>query len=631
MQDAKIVLSAEDRASRAITGLRRELEGLRGQAERVNSVLGLFGGGFLTSLAGAGAIGGVKALVGQLDDLSEAAQGLQVGAVALAEYRAAAREAGAGAEVLDKGLAKLNVKIGEAASGNEQAAALFRGLGIAVRDSAGNVRSTEAIFEDFAAAWVKLQDGPDKATLGNEFFGKSITKLTPLLNQGGEGLRRYTGLTQESVREAERLAAEFDRMSLGAERFKNKLIGGLLPALNDIMEAGSRVPPPESVLGRLLGGLTGVAGIAARPEFVRALAEIRQQRALFGNVESGVSSTARGSAADVLAEAAKAAKERGATAKAERDSIDDNARAYARFVEELDRATRAGEELTRLQEVQRAVEQGRFGVLIPQQQELLLLLAAEADARTRAMAQAKELAAVEAQLEADRQRAFKTVEDLAGITEDNRKRDLTAAAESWIAYKRAIGDPATPEQLDRLAKGLGGIKDELEKTSDAAEQFALVMTSALSDFFKNPRDKNIFKALEADILQLISQMLVLQPLAEALKGTFKSGDLAGSFGSAFSNAGGGLEKLFGGFSKLFAGFFADGGYIRPGQWGIVGERGPEPAFGGRTGLTVTPAGRGAGMTVINNITLPPGSPRESADQIAAEVSRRLARANSRYN
>jgi hypothetical protein len=39
--------------------------------------------------------------------------------------------------------------------------------------------------------------------------------------------------------------------------------------------------------------------------------------------------------------------------------------------------------------------------------------------------------------------------------------------------------------------------------------------------------------------------------------------------------------------------FATGGYIPPLTWGMTGERGPEPVFGGRTGVTVVPNGQPA--------------------------------------
>lgn len=42
-------------------------------------------------------------------------------------------------------------------------------------------------------------------------------------------------------------------------------------------------------------------------------------------------------------------------------------------------------------------------------------------------------------------------------------------------------------------------------------------------------------------------------------------------------------------ASIFGGFFAEGGYLKPGQYGVVGEKGPELVFGGRSGVTVQPA------------------------------------------
>ena len=622
MAEAKLVLTADDRASRTLRGLQAEMGRLEAAASNVGAV---FSRAFAPLAVGAAAVGGTlavfKSLVDGIDDLADTAVGLQVSAVALSEYRAAAAEAGVSAETLDGALAKLNVRITDAATGNAEAAAIFKGLGVSIKDAAGNLRSTEAIFADVSDAWVKLADGPAKAALGQEIFGKSAAKLGALLAGGGDNLRRFNGLTEETVAQAALMAAQFDRLANNTQRFKNEVAGSLIPTLNQLLEAGNRTPAPGSFWGRLT---YLVSGQAAR-DFNRNLADVRQQAELFGNVQGGASSTSRNLDAQKILDDAR--RKPAAATKEQKDAVDDNTRAFARYVEELDKATRAGEELTRVQEAQRAIEQGRFGVLIPQQQELILLLAAEADARAKAVEQAKELAAVEAALERERVANESKVLDLAGITEANRKRELTGTLERMIA----TGQLTDPAAIEQAVKGIAGIKDELEKTSDAAEQFALVMTSALSDFFKNPTSaKSFFKALEADIMQLITQLLVLKPLAEAIKGTFSSGDLVGSFGKAFSSAGSGLEGLFSKIGGLFAGGFAEGGLIPRGQWGIVGERGPELAFGGASGMTVAPVRAGGAAPVIN-ITVAGSTTRDSAQQIGAEVARVLARANARYN
>jgi hypothetical protein len=70
--------------------------------------------------------------------------------------------------------------------------------------------------------------------------------------------------------------------------------------------------------------------------------------------------------------------------------------------------------------------------------------------------------------------------------------------------------------------------------------------------------------------------------------------IAQAFGAVGSGGGGG-----GGFlSNLFAGFFANGGVIPPGQFGVVGERGPELISGP---ATVTPMTSGGTQYVTYNI------------------------------
>jgi hypothetical protein len=53
-------------------------------------------------------------------------------------------------------------------------------------------------------------------------------------------------------------------------------------------------------------------------------------------------------------------------------------------------------------------------------------------------------------------------------------------------------------------------------------------------------------------------------------------------------------------SSLFSGGFAGGGFVPPGQWGVAGEEGPEPIFGGKTGVTVQ---SGRGGAVIQNFNI----------------------------
>ena len=105
------------------------------------------------------------------------------------------------------------------------------------------------------------------------------------------------------------------------------------------------------------------------------------------------------------------------------------------------------------------------------------------------------------------------------------------------------------------------------------------------------------------------------------------GGLGGLFGGG-SGGGGGIGGLISSAASLFGGFFADGGKLKPGQFGVVGERGPELAFAGSSPLNIMPNGMGAAPITVNmNVQTPDAqSFRQSQGQLAADMARSIDRA-----
>jgi hypothetical protein len=211
--------------------------------------------------------------------------------------------------------------------------------------------------------------------------------------------------------------------------------------------------------------------------------------------------------------------------------------------------------------------------------------------------------------------------DQAVAEREQRLANLTgrSAAEQQARDLQLIDDALIEgtislQEYDAAYTRIFGLNSEvsqgIEKQKDGLEGLALTFASSVGAFIERGGSvRSFFEALLQDLLKLTTQLLIVKPLAEALK-------------AAFSGGGG----VGGSISSLFAGFFADGGFIPPGRFGVVGERGPELAFGGRSGQTISPMG---GPTI--NINLPPGSnvTRQTANQIAGAVSRQLAIANRR--
>ncbi len=125
--------------------------------------------------------------------------------------------------------------------------------------------------------------------------------------------------------------------------------------------------------------------------------------------------------------------------------------------------------------------------------------------------------------------------------------------------------------------------DYVENATNAADQAKTIfqrLTKGLEDAFVNfaKTGRLSFKELLAGLAEDILRSNIRQLLG-------------GVFGSGGGGGGGGGNFL----GNLFAGFFANGGFIPGGKFGVVGERGPELVGGP---ANVTPLG-GAAMVTYN--------------------------------
>jgi hypothetical protein len=196
--------------------------------------------------------------------MGKLAQSVGIPVDALSRLSYAARFSGVSTEDLGKALNKLNKKLGEAGAGAKEPAALFQALGVKVRDSNGQLRSTEAVMGDLAQAFSGFKDDAAKATLAQDLFGKAGAALIPLLNEGREGLAKW--------------AAEADRFGItvtpaaarGAADFEDGLIRLRAVAEGLAIRVATNLAPTIAMLSDELlsskdgtDALTGAASVLA--------------------------------------------------------------------------------------------------------------------------------------------------------------------------------------------------------------------------------------------------------------------------------------------------------------------------------------------------------------------------------
>ena len=214
-----------------------------------------------------------------------------------------------------------------------------------------------------------------------------------------------------------------------------------------------------------------------------------------------------------------------------------------------------------------------------------------------------------------------------------KNQSLGDLFESTPSGGKGKGGKSTEKSQEKLKKTT---KETGEKIAEEFDALGKSMERSMIDAFDaigGGMDSfgDFFKGFLSDLNKQLLQF-ALKDLGITGEGGIIS-DIFGGIGDLFkggggSGGGGGFGSLLSGAASLFGGFFADGGTLKAGQFGVVGERGPELAFAGSSPMHITP--NGAGLSPVNvtmNIQTPNAqSFRQSQTQIAADMARSIERA-----
>ena len=266
-----------------ISGLAGGLKKVEGQSRKTATAMGRLKG------AAAGAMGALRSMLpilgtaalasfakGNLDvadSMSKLSQRTGIAAPELDKFRKVAELSDTSIESLERAFPALTKNMKTAAdTGKGPALAAFQQLGIAIKDSQGNLRATDAVMLDLADRFQNMADGSEKAALASTIFGTRIgSELIPMLNSGGDAVRNMsTSLTQDF---ADSAASFNDRLENMQERFGDlglRLTEALLPALEalagvveGLMDAFGALPKPIQNVVAALAGIAAAAVVFA--------------------------------------------------------------------------------------------------------------------------------------------------------------------------------------------------------------------------------------------------------------------------------------------------------------------------------------------------------------------------------
>lgn len=624
---ARIVVSAEDRASRVLQQVRGQLASTTSSAAELAASAGLIGPAFATLASAAGLVAFVKNVADAVDALNDVADATGASIENLSALERVARLNGGTLDDVSGILVKFNASLAQSANPASDAAAVFKTLGLSAKELR-QIDPAEAL-QRTAVALAGFADDGNKARAVQELFGKSIREAAPLLKDLAEAGKLNATVTREQAEAAERFNKTLFALQTNASEVGRSLVQGLGGALVELVE---RYKTAQQVFGSLGGILSaglanklnfsdaakglaeynkqladidarikkvrdGTDGFAGRfsEQRVQALQKERGELAKVADYyrtlnNAGSAGQGRGGVGGVLPSlqvpAARGGRSAGPTAPAA--EIDESTQALGRYIAQLYKQAEAAAAVTEVDRALNALRDAGAKGQIPEVRQLVLALANEADQR-EALLEIEKGVTAELQRQADVQRGLDAqLDNFAGRTADTLKRAQTARLESRLA----AGEAFSPEELERIVKGIAGIKDASEDTFNASNK-------ALDRFAENVQDA-LGSTLEAtmrgdfDSIGRLWSNLLLKMSSEAI-----AADLSKALLGSLLKPGAGGDSSVG--EGLFAGLLrsvfslgtgkAAGGTVQPWSLQRVNESGIEVfSRGGQDWLMTGPRG-----------------------------------------
>ena len=620
------------------------------------------------------------------DKLGKMAQSTGIAVESLSELEYVASLSDVSLDELSTRLAKFGKSAVDAAKGSKASADAFKQLGIAVRDSDGNLRPTEDLLLDVADRFSKLEDGAAKAAIAQQLFGRNAQGMIPFLNQGREGIEKLRkeaenfGLTVDAktAAAAEQFNDNMTRMSFATRGLVNQFIEGALPALTAISERFVNAAGESGTLGRAIDGLVVIfKTLVSAGSIVTAVFD-RVGEAI-GATAAAVVQAAQGNFSEawaILGEASADEQKDLADFVQEiediwsekvPDAVAAGTSAIAGGLEELEvvatetadktktAAERALESLQKM-DADLRTQVATFGLAEDAVIAYRIALGDLAEQLREAGAAGEQYAkSIQEQTEAllllqDQQTAEEQIEKLnndireegiavtEGVRTSAEKYADTLERLNFLLEQGAI-DQATHDRAAAQAKEtLDEADKEVNKFLDRAnENIQDIIAGGLETALTDGIEAGARGALQAfaDMLVKMSAQAVAAHIGTKIFGGdgFDFGSAAGAVGGASGITSGGGGKFWSKIASFFGGVMDSGGKGYPGRAYMIGTGAQPEMFIPDTPGTFVPAGAG-GMNVNNYFTVVAQDgnvSRRTQAQIGAAAARGLNSANMRGN
>ena len=235
-----LLIDAKTKGENNIKRLGNSMQGVQGKAKNLGMAVRGVGAAF-KGLFAIAAVGGIVALGKSAIDTADAFGKLStrtgIAADKLLAYVNAGKLADVSQSDLETGLRTLARTQVEASEGVATYADAYAKLGVAVKNQDGTLKDSDQLLSDIADRFQDLPNGPEKAAVAMDIFGRSGQKMITLLNGGSEALDEFGyNLSDSFARNSEEFNDNLTKVGIELDRLKMQILDDLLPTLIDLSE-----------------------------------------------------------------------------------------------------------------------------------------------------------------------------------------------------------------------------------------------------------------------------------------------------------------------------------------------------------------------------------------------------------
>lgn len=235
-----LLIDAKTKGENNIKRLGNSMQGVEGKAKNLGMAVRGVGAAFKGFFAIA-AVGGIVALGKSAIDTADAFGKLStrtgIAADKLLAYVNAGKLADVSQSDLETGLRTLARTQVEASEGVATYADAYAKLGVTVKNQDGTLKDSDQLLSDIADRFQELPNGPEKAAVAMDIFGRSGQKMITLLNGGSEALDQFGfELSENFARNSETFNDNLTKIGIEMDRLKMQILDDLLPSLIELSE-----------------------------------------------------------------------------------------------------------------------------------------------------------------------------------------------------------------------------------------------------------------------------------------------------------------------------------------------------------------------------------------------------------